>query len=57
MIRALSALATAHFDARAKARTAAIISQLPESVQKDIGWRWAPNRAAPGGKTIDWDLM
>lgn len=57
MIRALSAIASAHFDARSKARTAAIISQLPELVQKDIGWRWTPSRNAQGSKSIDWDLM
>lgn len=57
MIRALSALATAHLEARAKRRTVEMISSLPESVQKDIGWKWTPNRAAPGRSAIDWDLM
>ncbi|MGD9916133.1 MAG: hypothetical protein AB7S80_18810 [Rhizobiaceae bacterium] len=28
--------------ARAERRTARIIEQLPQDVQKDIGWRWTP---------------
>lgn len=57
MLRALSAIASAHLNARAKRRTAAIIDALPESVQKDIGWRWASNRTQSGRTSIDWDLM
>lgn len=57
MLRALSTLATAHMEARAKRRTASIIGNLPESVQKDIGWRWTPARQADAGKLIRWDLI
>lgn len=56
-LRALTQIATAHLEARAKRRTASIINSLPESIQKDIGWKWTPNRGVPGRKSIDWDLM
>jgi hypothetical protein len=58
MLRALSTIASAHFDARARRRTADIIADLPESVQKDIGWRWssAKNERTAGG-LIRWDLI
>lgn len=58
MLRALSTIATAHMEARAKRRTASIISNLPETVQKDIGWRWTPARQAQdAGHLIRWDLI
>ena len=57
MIRALSAIANAHIEARAKRRTAALLSALPESVQKDIGWKWSSNRSAPAKTGIAWDLL
>lgn len=58
MLRALTAYATAHVEARAQRRTASLIADLPEAIQKDIGWRWSParqdrNAAAP----IRWDLI
>ena len=33
--------------ARARRRTEALLNQLPLEVQKDIGWRWSPNRREP----------
>lgn len=56
-LRALSAIANAHLEARAQRRTASLIGTLSESIQKDIGWKWTPNRALPGRKSIDWDLI
>ena len=56
-LRALTQIATSHLETRAKRRTASIINSLPDSVQKDIGWKWSPSRALPGRKSIDWDLM
>lgn len=47
-----------YMESRAKRRTASIISNLPESVQKDIGWRWSSPRQDQGaGKPIRWDLI
>ncbi len=50
----LMRFARTHAQARAERRTQMLLSALPESVQKDIGWRWAPrtrgqhNPARPG---------
>ena len=50
MSKALAWIASGHLKARADRRTASIINSLPEEVQKDIGWRWTPNRREKGGK-------
>lgn len=58
MLRALSTIASAHLDARARRRTAEIIADLPESVQKDIGWRWTSAKTdRSAGGLIRWDLI
>ena len=57
-LRALSTLASAHLEARSRRRTADIISDLPESVQKDIGWRWtSAKQERTAGALIRWDLI
>jgi hypothetical protein len=56
-LRALSSIAAAHVEARSKRRTANIIADLPESVQKDIGWRWTSSKHDRSGALIRWDLI
>lgn len=54
MLQAISTF----MESRAKRRTANLISNLPESVQKDIGWRWSPARQDQNtGRAIRWDLI
>lgn len=50
MSKALAWIASGHLKSRADRRTANIINSLSEEVQKDIGWRWTPNRRERGGK-------
>lgn len=50
MSKALAWIASDHLKSRANRRTANIINSLPEEIQKDIGWRWSPNRREKGGK-------
>jgi hypothetical protein len=38
----LARFAANQMQARAERRTQMLLNTLPESVQKDIGWRWAP---------------
>jgi hypothetical protein len=38
----LTRFAERQLSARAERRTRLMLNDLPESVQKDIGWRWAP---------------
>ncbi len=38
----LARFAEQQMQARAERRTRMLLDALPESVQKDIGWRWAP---------------
>ena len=38
----LARFADRQMQARAERRTRMLLDALPESVQKDIGWRWAP---------------
>jgi hypothetical protein len=42
MIDGLTAFVAAQIRARSERRTAMLIGNLPEEVQKDIGWRWSP---------------
>jgi hypothetical protein len=42
MIDGLTAFVAAQLRARSERRTAMLIENLPEEVQKDIGWRWSP---------------
>ena len=50
MSKALAWFASSQMKARADRRTANIINSLPEEIQKDIGWRWSPNRREKAGK-------
>ncbi len=50
MSKALAWIASGRNKSRADRRTANIINSLPEEIQKDIGWRWSPNRREKGGK-------
>lgn len=54
--RALAWIASGQFGARTK-RTAAIIGALPDTVQKDIGWKWSSSRPENGRRPINWDLI
>lgn len=42
MFEGFARFAAGRRKARAERRTALLIRSLPEEVQKDIGWRWAP---------------
>jgi hypothetical protein len=58
MSKALAWIASGHIKARADRRTASIINALPEEVQKDIGWKWSPNRRERGVKpALGWDMI
>lgn len=51
----LARFAATQMRARARRRTARIIEQLPEDVQKDIGWRWSPRGPSrPVARHFDW---
>ena len=38
----LMRFAEGQLEARAARRTREMLNALPENIQKDIGWRWAP---------------
>lgn len=38
----LARFASAQKQAQARRRTERLLDSLPDSVQKDIGWRWSP---------------
>ncbi len=40
----LARFAESHLQARTERRTRILLETLPESIQKDIGWRWAPRQ-------------
>ncbi|MCB1469406.1 MAG: hypothetical protein M9944_00645 [Rhizobiaceae bacterium] len=43
--------------ARARRRTESMLDRLPLEIQKDIGWRWSPNRKDPlTPRLLDWNL-
>ena len=49
----LTRFADRQMQARSERRTRMLLDALPESVQKDIGWRWAPRtRGQLGGTGI-----
>jgi hypothetical protein len=42
---------------RARRRTELLLDSLPLEVQKDIGWRWSPNRRSPSPRKLaDWNF-
>lgn len=43
MFRGLARMARA----RERRRTELLLESLPPEIQKDIGWRWSPNRRRP----------
>lgn len=56
--KALAWIASGHLKALADRRTASIINALPEEVQKDIGWKWTPNRREHSVKAgLGWDML
>lgn len=57
--KALASFASGHLQARANRRTASIINSLSEEVQKDIGWKWTPNRRDHSVQSISlgWDVL
>lgn len=42
IFRDLARFAESRFQAHAERRTHMLLNALPEDIQKDIGWRWAP---------------
>lgn len=56
--KALAWIASGHLKARADRRTANLIDALPETVQKDIGWKWTSSKRDPGVKSfLGFDLI
>ena len=47
MFEGLARFADDQMRARAERRTRMLLDALPENVQKDIGWRWAPRLRGP----------
>jgi hypothetical protein len=56
--KALAWIASGHLKARAERRTTSILNALPDEVQKDIGWKWSPNRRDRSVKpSLSWDIL
>ncbi|MBD0414953.1 hypothetical protein [Oryzicola mucosus] len=43
---------------RARRQTQVMLDSLPRSIQKDIGWRWSPDRpSTSSGSRIGWEYI